>query len=93
VGLFTAIELASTGLSVIIYDKRIYRTPHSRGLAVHGRTLSIMSSRGLLQPFLDIGVKVPVSHYGALGALVKLGSLDVELVEWQTFTSIWTDRE
>jgi 2-polyprenyl-6-methoxyphenol hydroxylase-like FAD-dependent oxidoreductase len=80
VGLFTAAELAVRGLRVIVYEKRLKRTGHSRGLAFHGRSLDIMASRGLLQQFLDHGVKVPVTHYGGLHTMVFIDKLDVRFV-------------
>jgi hypothetical protein len=80
VGLFTAAELAVRGLTVIVYEKRLKRTAHSRGLAFHGRSLDIKASRGLLQQFLDHGVKVPVTHYGGLQTMVFINKLDVRFV-------------
>lgn len=80
VGLFAASELAIRGLKVIVYEKRLKRTAHSRGLAFHGRSLDIMASRGLLQQFLDHGTKVPVTHYGGLETMIFLHKLDVRFV-------------
>lgn len=71
VGLFLACELPLAGLSVLVVERRT-SDPHAEGVAetrafvIHSRTLEIFAFRGLLDKFIQEGVKSDWWHFGVL---------------------------
>ncbi|KAE8158912.1 FAD binding domain-containing protein [Aspergillus tamarii] len=68
VGLFLACELRLAGLSVLVVEKRTNSDgmAETRAFVMHGRSLEIFASRGLLNAFLAAGQKTNWWHYGVL---------------------------
>ncbi|KAE8366458.1 FAD binding domain-containing protein [Aspergillus caelatus] len=68
VGLFLACELRLAGLSVLVVEKRKSSDgmAETRAFVMHGRSLEILASRGLLNSFLEAGQKTNWWHYGVL---------------------------
>ena len=76
VGLWTAAELALGGVQAVVLERAAERSPHSKALGVHPRTLEVLAMRGLEQQFLAEGVPMPRWHFGMLETPIDLGVLD-----------------
>lgn len=68
VGLWTAAELALGGGRPLVLERAEQRSPHSKALAIHARTIEVLAMRGREQAFLDGGMSVPEGHFGMLPA-------------------------
>ncbi|MDQ2638237.1 MAG: FAD-dependent monooxygenase [Actinomycetota bacterium] len=68
VGLMAAGELARRGVSVRIVDQAPQRSPQSRALVVHARTLEIMDLAGLADTFVERGYPAPGLNIGLGGS-------------------------
>ncbi|GAA0499106.1 hypothetical protein Ade02nite_83420 [Paractinoplanes deccanensis] len=66
VGLWLAAELHLAGVRATVLEQRTERDERSRALTVHPRTLEVLASRQIQQPFLDEGVPLPGGHFGVL---------------------------
>ncbi|MGO8021223.1 FAD-dependent monooxygenase [Rhizobium leguminosarum] len=75
-GLWAAAELALAGISTIILERSEERSPHSKALGIHARTLEHFEMRGLVDKFISEGRPVPMWHYGMLPSRIDLRSLD-----------------
>ena len=78
VGLFLAGELRLAGISVLVLDPLAERSPHSKGLIVHPRTVEVLASRGLREPFLAEGITMPSGHFAALPDRLDYRALDTD---------------
>ncbi|WP_019055804.1 FAD-dependent monooxygenase [Streptomyces prunicolor] len=78
VGLFLAGELRLAGVSVLVVDPLAEPSPHSKGLIVHPRTVEVLASRGLLEPFLSEGITMPSGHFAALPSRLDYGPLGTD---------------
>ena len=76
VGLWTAAELALAGVVVVVLESATERSPHSKAMGMHPRTLEVLAMRGLEQRFLDEGVPVPSWHFGMLENRLDFSVLD-----------------
>ncbi|WP_346115474.1 FAD-dependent oxidoreductase [Nonomuraea maheshkhaliensis] len=76
VGLWVAAELALAGVSVVVLERAAERSPHSKALGVHPRTIEVLAMRGLARRFLDEGVPVPKWHFGMLESRLDFSVLD-----------------
>ncbi|MFE3503506.1 FAD-dependent monooxygenase [Kitasatospora sp. NPDC059146] len=76
VGLWLAAELRLHGVEVTLLETRTEPDPHSRATSLHPRTLEMLDSRGLLEPFLAEGVRIPAGHFAALPARLDYTRLD-----------------
>ncbi|MFD9701804.1 FAD-dependent oxidoreductase [Lentzea sp. NPDC059081] len=76
VGLWTAAELALGGADVVVLEKATERSPHSKALGVHPRTIEVLAMRGLAQRFLAEGVPLPNWHFGMLESRLDFRALD-----------------
>lgn len=76
VGLWTAAELALAGVPVVVLESATERSPHSKALGMHPRTLEVLAMRGLEQRFLDESVPVPNWHFGMLENRLDFSVLD-----------------
>jgi 2-polyprenyl-6-methoxyphenol hydroxylase-like FAD-dependent oxidoreductase len=76
VGLFLAAELRLAGVEVTVLERRAERSPITKGVAMHARTLELLALRGIADPFLDRGVRVPGWHFGFLERRVDFTGLD-----------------
>lgn len=57
-GLTIASELARYGVELRIIDKSAQAAEQSRALAVHARTLEVFQDMGVVEPFLNAGLKL-----------------------------------
>ncbi|MFD2469322.1 FAD-dependent monooxygenase [Amycolatopsis silviterrae] len=76
VGLWTAAELALGGGRPLVLERAEQRSPHSKALAMHPRTVEVLAMRGREQAFLDGGIPVPEGHFGMLPARLDFRGLD-----------------
>lgn len=76
VGLWTAAELGLGGVPAVVLERADERSPHSKALGVHPRTLEVLAMRGLAERFLADGVPMPRWHFGMLETPIDLGVLD-----------------
>ena len=54
-GVMLGIELARRGVEVSILDRQPARSPESRAIGIHARTLEVFHRLGLVEQFLDLG--------------------------------------
>jgi 2-polyprenyl-6-methoxyphenol hydroxylase-like FAD-dependent oxidoreductase len=52
-GAMLAIELARRGVEVSILDRQPARSPESRAIGIHARTLEVFDQLGIVEAFLD----------------------------------------
>lgn len=65
-GLWLAGELRLGGATVTVLEEREHRNPHSKALTIHPRTIEILDSRGVADPFLAEGIRIPNGHFAGL---------------------------
>ncbi|KAH8648838.1 putative monooxygenase [Ilyonectria robusta] len=85
VGLFLACELRLQGLSVLIVERRnltgtqgLDKAGETRACVLHGRTIEILEDRGLLDKFMDKGMRLPWWHYGVLETRLQFSAFGDE---------------
>jgi 2-polyprenyl-6-methoxyphenol hydroxylase-like FAD-dependent oxidoreductase len=76
VGLWAAAELALAGIPTVVLERAQERSPHSKALGLHARTLELLAMRGVQAEFLAEGRAFPYWHFGMLPARIDLHSLD-----------------
>nr|WP_221382189.1 FAD-dependent monooxygenase [Actinoplanes polyasparticus] len=76
VGLMLAAELRLGGVSTVVLERADAPAGHPRALGLHARTLEQLALRGLQEPFLATGVRVPSWHFGFLRERLDLTRLD-----------------
>jgi 2-polyprenyl-6-methoxyphenol hydroxylase-like FAD-dependent oxidoreductase len=57
-GVMLAIELARRGVEVRVLDKQPARSPETRAIGIHARTLEVFQQVGIVDEFLDLGHRV-----------------------------------
>ncbi|MEV6756639.1 FAD-dependent monooxygenase [Streptomyces sp. NPDC051214] len=75
-GLWLAAELRLGGIPVTVLEARRERDPHSKALTIHPRTLEALATRGVLEPFLAEGRRIPSGHFGGLDDRLDFRGLD-----------------
>ncbi|MCX2947897.1 FAD-dependent monooxygenase [Lentzea sp. NEAU-D7] len=75
-GLWLAGELRLGGASVTVVEEREVRDPNSKALTIHPRTIEIFDCRGVVEPFLAEGVRIPNGHFGGLPDRMDFAALD-----------------
>jgi len=71
-GVLLAIELARRGVEVRVLDKQPGRSPQSRAIGIHARTLEIFHQLGVVDEFLELGHRVDaVSFHTRTGRRVR----------------------
>ncbi|MFD0319017.1 rifampin monooxygenase [Streptomyces flavalbus] len=60
-GMMLAAELRLHGVRVVVLEKEAEPTPFVRGLGLHVRSIEVMDQRGLLDRFLELGQRHPLS--------------------------------
>ncbi|GAA2547175.1 monooxygenase [Winogradskya consettensis] len=75
-GLWLAAELRLGGASVTVLEARQERNPHSKALTIHPRTIELLDCRGLAEPFLAAGLRIPSGHFGGLPDRMDFSVLD-----------------
>ena len=76
VGLWLAAELGLAGASVVVLEQAEARSPHSRGLNVHARTLEVLDMRGMADGHVAEGRVVPTVHFAALSTRLDMSVLN-----------------
>lgn len=76
VGLWLAAELCLSGISVTVVEERVDIDPRSKALTIHPRTLEILASRQVHEPFLAEGLAIPGGHFGLLDDRLDFRPLD-----------------
>ncbi len=76
VGLWLSCELKLAGLRVVVIERRTHRINQSRALTIHGRTLEVLSLRGIEERFLAVGKPVRSGHYAVLDTRLDFDIFD-----------------
>ncbi|MFF8676025.1 FAD-dependent monooxygenase [Streptomyces sp. NPDC015242] len=76
VGLWLAAELRRGGISVTVVEERPERDGRSKALTVHPRTVEVLASRAVHEPFLAEGLPIPSGHFGLLDDRLDFRRLD-----------------
>ena len=76
VGLWLSCELRLAGLDVVVLERRTQRINQSRALTIHGRTLEILSLRGIEDCFLAVGKPIMAGHYAVLETRLDFSIFD-----------------
>ncbi|WP_307821785.1 FAD-dependent monooxygenase [Streptomyces coffeae] len=75
-GLLLATELRLAGVPVTVVERAAERSPHSKALTLHPRTLEVFALRGIAERFTAEGAPLPVAHYAGLPTRLDLSVLD-----------------
>jgi 2-polyprenyl-6-methoxyphenol hydroxylase-like FAD-dependent oxidoreductase len=75
-GLWLAGELRLGGASVVVLETRPRRDENSKALTIHPRTIEILDCRGVVEPFLMEGIRIPNGHFGGLSDRMDFSVLD-----------------
>lgn len=78
VGLWLARELRLAGAGVVVLERNTERSPHSKALTMHPRTLEVLAMRGVQDDFLAEGLRIPNGHFGALENRLDFAGLDTQ---------------
>ncbi len=76
VGLWLASELQLAGVSTVVLERAAERSPHTKALGMHVRTLEVFAMRGALDELLAAGMRLPAWHFGLLDRRVSFAGLD-----------------
>ncbi|WP_328843382.1 FAD-dependent monooxygenase [Streptomyces sp. NBC_00258] len=76
VGLWLAAELRLGGVSVTVVEERVDIDQRSKALTIHPRTLEILASRGVHEPFLAEGLAIPGGHFAVLDDRLDFRALE-----------------
>ncbi|MEV5297212.1 FAD-dependent monooxygenase [Amycolatopsis methanolica] len=77
-GLSLAAELRLAGAEVTVLEQRTERDAHSKALTIYPRTIEVLPSRGVEQPFLAEGIPVPQGHFAVLDDRLDFAPLDTD---------------
>ncbi len=75
-GLWLAGELRLGGATVTVLEAREERDQNSKALTIHPRTIEIFDCRGVVEPFLAEGIRIPNGHFGGLPDRMDFSVLD-----------------
>ncbi|MFI6040346.1 FAD-dependent monooxygenase [Nocardia sp. NPDC051321] len=75
-GLWLAGELRLGGATVTVLEARQTREPNSKALTIHPRTIEIFDCRGIAEPFLTEGIRIPNGHFAGLPQRMDFSVLD-----------------
>ncbi|SES30693.1 FAD-dependent monooxygenase [Lentzea albida] len=75
-GLWLAGELRLGGASVVVLETRPARDENSKALTIHPRTIEVLDCRGVVEPFLAEGLRIPNGHFGGLPDRMDFSVLD-----------------
>ncbi|ANZ40209.1 monooxygenase [Lentzea guizhouensis] len=75
-GLWLAGELRLGGASVTVVEARRERDVNSKALTIHPRTIEVFDCRGVAEPFLAEGIRIPNGHFGGLPDRMDFAVLD-----------------
>ncbi|MBV9797677.1 MAG: FAD-dependent monooxygenase [Solirubrobacterales bacterium] len=94
-GVLLAIELARRGVGVRVLDRQLARSPESRAIGIHARTLEIFHQLGILEEFLDLGHRVDGAMYHTRAGhsiRVRFGRIDSPYPFMLTLSQAETQR-
>ncbi|UIY31507.1 FAD-dependent monooxygenase (plasmid) [Neorhizobium galegae] len=63
-------------MRVVVIERRTHRINQSRALTIHGRTLEVLSLRGIEERFLAVGKPVRSGHYAVLDTRLDFDIFD-----------------
>lgn len=75
-GLMLACELALSGVTCTVLERRARPRTDSRAISMHARSLELLDLRGLAGRFTDAGIALPTFPLGLKGAGIDFGRLD-----------------
>ncbi len=75
-GLWLAGELRLGGATVTVLEARRERDVNSKALTIHPRTIELLDCRGVVEPFLAEGIRIPNGHFGGLPDRMDFAVLD-----------------
>lgn len=75
-GLWLAAELRLAGVAVDVLEARPQRSPRSKAITLHARTLEVLAMRGLAGEFVNSGAQLLTYHFGMLEQKMPLADLD-----------------
>ncbi|AXX31551.1 FAD-dependent monooxygenase [Actinosynnema pretiosum subsp. pretiosum] len=75
VGLWLAAELALGGATPVVLEREPERSPHSKALGLHPRTLEVLALRGVEGGFLRAGGRTSGWHFGMLPTRLDFSGL------------------
>ncbi|KOV83861.1 FAD-dependent monooxygenase [Nocardia sp. NRRL S-836] len=75
-GLWLAGELRLGGATVTVLEARQERDVNSKALTIHPRTIELFDCRGVVEPFLAEGIRIPNGHFGGLPDRLDFAVLD-----------------
>jgi 2-polyprenyl-6-methoxyphenol hydroxylase-like FAD-dependent oxidoreductase len=75
-GLWLSAELALAGISVTVLERQAERSPYSKAMGIHARTVEVLAMRGAQEPFLAGGRPLDNWHWGMGYRRLDLGVLD-----------------
>jgi 2-polyprenyl-6-methoxyphenol hydroxylase-like FAD-dependent oxidoreductase len=78
VGLWLAGELRLAGVETTVLERTAARSPFTRGLGMHARTLEVLAMRSAATVPLAAGRRMPKWHFGMLSSLLDFSVLDTE---------------
>lgn len=79
-GLTTALAAVRSGLRVRIIDQRSERSPHSKALVTHARTMEIFANLGIADDVLAAGSKLRTLQLH--GSFSARGTLELDELNW-----------
>ena len=94
-GVLLAIELARRGVEVRVLDRQLARSPESRAIGIHARTLEVFHKLGVVEEFLDLGHRVngAMFHIRARHSVrVRFGRVDSAYPFMLTLSQAETQR-
>ena len=76
VGLWLAAELRRVGVDVLVLEKLVEPSPHTKALTILPRSLELFAMRGLAERFLAVGRQLPTYHFALLENRLDFTILD-----------------
>ncbi len=65
-GLMLACELRLAGVDVLVLERLAEPSGESRAGGIHARTMEILDMRGIIEPFLAEGRRIPGAHFAGI---------------------------
>ena len=92
VGLWVAAELALAGVSTLVLERAVERSPHSKAMGMHPRTVEVLALRGAEKRFLADGFPRPNWHFGMLENRLDFTGLDTPYPFMLAFPQVRTEE-
>jgi 2-polyprenyl-6-methoxyphenol hydroxylase-like FAD-dependent oxidoreductase len=91
-GLWLAAELALAGVCTLVLERDEQRSPHSKAMGLHPRTLETLAMRGMVEQFLTEGTRVPNWHFGMLESRLDFTGLDTPFPFMLAYPQVRTEQ-